>query len=205
MPTTTPEIAGIAAKPLPRRTLVYFLCAVGLQGVLLFVGPAERAYTLATGKPVTLQTVPVDPYDPLRGYSVTLAYAFSRPERMPGYPFAAAEAGSPSGPGRARLREGERVYAVLAPVSGQQTWQAVRFEAEPPKRLAPGEVYLEGTVRAGRIRYGLERYYVPEEQIGALNADLGKQRGRALVDVRVDGRGRAIPVRLRLAGKTYAF
>lgn len=170
-----------------RRTVLYFLAAIGLQSVLLLATPAQRAYTLATGRPVTLKTVPVDPYDPLRGYSVTLAYDISRTTGLDVAP-------------------GAKVYAVLEkpPTSGM-AWRAVRFQTRRPERLPPDQVALEGTLGDRGIQYGLETYYVPEEQIRAVNEALRTHPGQILMDARVDGAGRGIPVGLRIAGKSYVY
>jgi uncharacterized membrane-anchored protein len=177
------------------QTLVYFLAALGLQSVLLFVGPAQRAYTYLTGTPATLKTVPVDPYDPLRGYSVTLNYDISRPQVMPGV--------SPSS--SSEFHEGQIVYVTLQKPAGNTAWTVVRYQSEHPKNLPADQLVLQGTFHNNRIRYGIETYYVPEEKIQEVNKALSDHPKDNLVDVRIDGAGKAIPTQLRIDGKVYAY
>ncbi len=172
------------------QTLVYFLVAICLQSVLLFVGPAQRAYTYLTGVPATLKTVPVDPYDPVRGYSVTLNYDISSPLRVPG---------------ALGFHEGQIVYVTLQKPTGNTAWTVVRYQSERPKNLPADQLFLQGTFHNNRIRYGIETYYVPEEKIQEVNQALRDHPKDNLVDVRIDGSGKAIPVQLRIAGKVYAY
>ncbi|MBC7883550.1 MAG: GDYXXLXY domain-containing protein [Anaerolineae bacterium] len=177
------------------QTLVYFLAAIGLQSVLLFVGPAQRAYTYLTGTPATLKTVPVDPYDPVRGYSVTLNYDISSPLTVPG-----VSPLSSSG-----FHEGQIVYVTLQKPTGNTAWTVVRYQSERPKNLPADQLFLQGTFHNNRIRYGIETYYVPEEKIQEVNQAILKHPKDNLVDVRIDAAGKAIPVQLRIAGKVYAY
>ena len=57
-----------------------------LQIALILTVPIQSAYTLILGKTAILQTIPVDPYDLLRGYSQTLRYDISRPETLRSLP-----------------------------------------------------------------------------------------------------------------------
>jgi uncharacterized membrane-anchored protein len=185
------------------RTLVYFLAAIGLQSVLLFVGPAQRAYTYLTGTPATLKTVPVDPYDPLRGYSVTLNYDISRPQTMPG--FSLSSAANKSEAAYQTLHEGQTVYVILQKPTGNTAWTVMRYQSEQPKNLPADQLFLQGTFHNNRIRYGIETYYVPEEKIQEVNKALRDHPKDNLVDVRIDSAGKAVPVQLHIAGKVYAY
>jgi uncharacterized membrane-anchored protein len=185
------------------QTLFYFLAAIGLQSVLLFVSPAQRAYTYLTGTPATLKTVPVDPYDLLRGYSVTLNYDISRPQVMPGFPLSSA-ANKPEAAYQG-LHEGQTVFVTLQKPSGNTAWTVVRYQSECPKNLPANQLVLQGTFHNNRIRYGIETYYVPEEKIEEVNKALRDHPKDALVDVRIDSTGKAIPTQLRIAGKIYTY
>ena len=55
----------------------YFWIAFGVQILLMATVPAQAIYTQMTGQSVILKTIPVDPYDPMRGYSTTLRYDIS--------------------------------------------------------------------------------------------------------------------------------
>jgi uncharacterized membrane-anchored protein len=191
----------------PNRPALWFGLAVALQSVLLFAAPVQRTAVIMGGTAITLKTAPVDPYDPLRGYSVTLGYEISQPARMPGYPLDKPDSFSrPSSSDYTRLQTGDPVFVVLKkPTAGDSPWQPVRYTRVPPRELATDEVFLAGRSEGSRIRYGIETYYVPEERIDEVNRALAAHRTGSLVDLRVGGSGQAIPVQLRIAGKTYAF
>ena len=55
-----------------------FLVPLGLQLGIILIVPAQSAYTYNFGQSAVLQTLPVDPYDLLRGYSQTLSYDISQ-------------------------------------------------------------------------------------------------------------------------------
>jgi uncharacterized membrane-anchored protein len=186
---------AITPEKKQNQTLVYFLAAIGLQSVLLFVGPVQRAYTYLTGTPATLKTVPVDPYDPLRGYSVTLNYDISSPVTMPGVSLSSSS----------QFHEGQIVYVTLQKPTGNTAWILVRYQSEQPTNLSANQLFLKGTFHNNRIRYGIETYYVPEEKIEEVNKALRDHPKDNLVDVRIDSAGKAIPVQLHIAGKVYAY
>ena len=141
------------ATPLPlvrRHRLV--LLAVAAQ-VLFLLGVAAAGYaTTAWGRTITLRTTPVDPRDLLYGDYVRLNYTISQlPSRL--WRETDHEA-----------RANEPVYVVLQPVA--DAYEATGVYAEKPT-VEPRQVILRGWItnswRHGlRIRYGLERYYVPE-------------------------------------------
>jgi uncharacterized membrane-anchored protein len=137
--------------PLPRRRRLLLLTI--LAQVLFIVAVAAAGYaTTAYGRTIRLLTTPIDPRDLLYGDYVTLNYTISQLPtnlwREPGsYP-----------------RRGEPVYVVLRPAG--QTYEAVRVYAKKPD-VPADQVVLRGWVadrwrRNLRIRYNLERYYVPE-------------------------------------------
>ena len=141
------------ATPLPlarRHRLV--LLTVAAQALFL-LGIAAAGYaTTAWGRTITLRTTPVDPRDLLYGDYLRLNYTISQ------LPLSLwREAGRPA-------RVNEPVYVVLQPDGG--AYEAVSVAtAEPP--VTAGQVVLRGWVanswRHGlRLRYGLERYYVPD-------------------------------------------
>ncbi|GAA4003240.1 GDYXXLXY domain-containing protein [Hymenobacter fastidiosus] len=141
------------ATPLPlarRHRLV--LLAVAAQVLFLLSVAAAGYATTAWGRTITLRTAPVDPRDLLYGDYVRLNYTISQvPIRL------WREAGRAA-------RTNEPVYVVLQPARGAYEATAV-FAREPA--VEPRQIVLRGWVtnswRQGlRIRYGLERYYVPE-------------------------------------------
>jgi len=147
----------------PRRRLVLgALVAVQALVPLGLIGWNEVA--LATGTEVTLRTAPVDPIDPFRGRYVALRYEITA-----------------AGP---RLPVGTRVWVPLRKAG--DAWVA----AGPTTTEQPDGVAIGGTSTASGIHFGIERYYVDEDEAPRLEA-----RGPLLVDVVLDGDGRA-----RIAG-----
>ena len=138
---------------------VLFGAAIAVQCALLILMVADRMQILREGTEITLQTRPLDPRDLLRGDYVTLGYDISQ---VP----AGALAGQPS------AERNPVVFVKLAPDS-IGLYHAVSVHAAPVAVTAP-EVLIRGRVTyscgsSGRtfcdrlnIRYGLERYFVPE-------------------------------------------
>ena len=96
-----------------------------------------------SGTTIRVTTVPVDPRDLFRGDYVILRYEFSNSNSIPGY----------DAPHNINVKT---VY-----VSMQQDgtlWKAVGISQAKPKE----GVFLRGTVKHGRIEYGIESYYVQE-------------------------------------------
>ncbi|QDA60392.1 GDYXXLXY domain-containing protein [Hymenobacter jejuensis] len=137
-------------QPLPHRQR--WLLLTLLAQVLFIVAVAGAGYaTMAYGRTITLRTTPVDPRDLMYGDHLVLNYTISRlPLNLWSEP--------------TRPRRGTPVYVVLRPVG--EAYEAVRVVAKEP--AVPAEqVVLRGWVadnwrRGLRLRYGLEKYYVPE-------------------------------------------
>ncbi len=177
-----------------------------LQSLLILGVPAQAVYTQLTGQTVILQTVPVDPYDLLRGYYVTLAYDVSQIEslrRLQGWQKLTERFENSH-----HLPENTRLYVVLqAPATTNsqppQPWQPVAVSPDLPTNLPANQIALRGSVRYNRVIYGLEEYYIPEEQRqeinGAIAAAQTQQRREnhtspIVVETKVDAQGRAVPL-----------
>ncbi|MDF2626534.1 MAG: hypothetical protein K0R39_365 [Symbiobacteriaceae bacterium] len=171
-----------------------FVAAVALQ-VLLLLGMAGRhSYTLQTGRPIRLETAPVDPWDPFRGEYVSLNYKISQ-----------LEAGRVTMAG-APYQRGQKVWVTLR--SADPYWIAVAVSSRRPQ-ASGNEVAVQGTVQwyypdagpAGRpqvfIRYGIEQFYVPEGE----GPELEDRRHQVDVDAVVDRFGRAAVKRVWVDGK----
>ena len=134
--------------------------------------------------PVTLQTMPVDPYDLLSGYYVTLDYAVERPEVAP-----------------VGLEAGQRVWVRLE--EAQPGWEAVSITADRPE-LADGQVVIRATWSGWRVQLeGVKRFYIPEAKRQEIDEAMREVAGRALVDMRVDESGTAALLRLRIGDAVY--
>jgi uncharacterized membrane-anchored protein len=153
------------------------------QTALILTVPAQAVYTQITGKTVILQTVPVDPYELLRGYSQTLRYNISSQEslrRLPGWQNLPKL--KPNGNKLTFIEPGTRLYVILA-APGEpaltklpQAWKPVAVSLQRPSKLLPNQVALQGLAQNGFIEYGLETYYIPEDQREQINADLRAAR-----------------------------
>ena len=192
--TITPS----AAKTLPSwRFWLPLVC----QAVLILAIPSQGLYTQITGRTVILKTAPVDPYDLLRGYSVTLNYDISQMstlQRLPGW--TEFEKQSRVNPDVSN----DFFYLVLqapktADADPSQPWQAVRISRDRPTDLAANQVSLQGQISNSTIQYGLERYYIPEDQRDRINGNINAaqwNRGTQpiVVEVKVDAQGHAVPM-----------
>ncbi len=193
------------APPRPRLPLWRLALPLLFQVGLITAIPAQSAYTYFTGRTVVLQTAPVDPYDLLRGYSQTLGYEVAdvaRLEKLPG------------GKQLKNQRPGTLVYVVLqAPQANQsippEPWQPIRIEMNRPQNLSSNQIALRGRYNGWQITYGLETYYMPEDQRDAINAEIGqlqrRDRQSFVVETKVDASGNAVPVSLWLRDRRYRF
>lgn len=148
-----------------RRRLAFWL-VVALQALvpLGMIGWNELA--LATGREVTLRTVPVDPVDLFRGRYVVLRYEISR---------------VPVGP---EVQRGDTVYVPLVELG--EAWAGGLASRERPS----GDTFIRGAVRdvaggAADVEYGIETYFADEEEARRLEG-----AGQLLVRVVLDENGR---------------
>jgi len=212
-----------SAHPLP---IWRFWLPLLFQTTLILAVPAQAIYTQLTGKTVILQTVPADPYELLRGYSQTLRYDISNQENLrllPGWQELPKQ--QPNGKNKLTFIEpGTRFYVILAEPATPTlpglplAWKPVAVSVKLPSQLPPNQVALRGLVRNGLIHYGLETYYIPEDQRDQINADLRtarlanptqpiqtppptnqRQRQQTLpvvMEIKVNHQGEAVPVSL---------
>ena len=205
IPATEPAIEKSTVRS-PRVPAWRFWAPLALQSVLIMAIPAQDAYTYATGVQVTLQTVPVDPYDLLRGYSQTLSYEISQLDTLKQLPGAEAVFDANSGD--------KAIYVVLeAPDTADATppvpWKPVRVSTNRPTDLPNNQIALKGEYERRRVIYGLETYYMPEDQRNLVNADINQTQGQDpqafVVEVRIDGQGNSVPVGLWVRDRSYRF
>ncbi len=147
---------------------------------------AGRAAVLRDGREVVLMVEPVDPRDLLRGDYVTLSYNISR---VPAGLF-------PEQPAQEEA-EGDRTVFVRLKPDGNGIFQpvAARYGEKPEEAPAEDEVDIRGSTHARwaanthsiSVRYGIERFYVPEGEGRAIEADLAERTFRMKVAVAGDG------------------
>lgn len=175
--------------------LAAVLTAAIQTGVLAWM-VESHATILRDGKDILLKSVPVDPRDLLRGDYVSLSYEISS------IPRAKLTGPVPSD------RKPHRLNVRVVPGPGGAPWTVASASVVP---IAAGEgvvlrtepvvlgPVVNGAPQPIHVRYGIERFYVPEGE-GAL---LEQARGlkRLTVDVRVADTGQAQIRSVMLDGK----
>lgn len=215
-PTTAPEVDFFQRKSQKIKNW-RFLLPLALQIGLILSVPAQAFYTNVTGTTVILQTAPVDPYDFLRGYYQILSYDISRPDNLSKLPGWYDVVDDNSGQ---YLPKGKSVYVVLEKPTGEKTegkpfaWIPVAVSGKLPADLPENQIAIKGRSNGWQIEYGLETYYMPEDQRHNVNSDIGEaQRGAItenqeipfVVEVKVNSSGGAVPVSLWVRDRNYRF
>jgi uncharacterized membrane-anchored protein len=193
-----------------------FWLPLAAQVALILAVPAQAVYTQIVGRTAILQTAPVDPYDLLRGYYVTLSYDISRREtlqNLPGGEILVTPDLSASTP--SLFQTGMPFYVVLESAATAaspipQPWRPVRVSGDRPTDLPANQIALQGNYRRGIISYGLEAYYIPEDQRIEINEQISQsQQSDAaqpfVVEVKVDAQGQAVPISLWVGDRNYKF
>ncbi len=202
------------------------------QTILIATVPAQAFYTFVTGKTVILQTAPVDPYDFLRGYYQTLSYDISNTsklDKLPGWDDLKTEIGfcyTPPGKTACKppkyIKSDTTVYVILeAPKEINNSippvaWKPIRVSKENPSNLEANQVAIKGKYQ-GRIFYGIETYYMPEDERERINNEINQAQRLNLqqrsprksqpfvVETKIDARGNAIPISLWINNNNYRF
>lgn len=207
---TTPTLQDRQSVSIPSWRLWVPLL---LQTGLILASPAQSFYTQVTGRTVILQTAPVDPYDPIRGYSQTLSYDISRIENLRS--LAGGKEVFKGSQQNTYLPSGTEFYVILAaPASNASQpplpWKPVGVSSDRPTSLPANQIALKGKSTGNAIEYGLETYYMPESRANEINQDINQtQRGRQpqsfVVEVKVDKQGHAVPISLWVSKRNYRF
>lgn len=196
--------------------LARFLLPLSFQIALICAIPARAIYTHFTGTKVILQTVPVDPYDLLRGYSQTLHYKISRVEELKTLSGWETVVRQTRRGNNTALPKGTTLYVILQAPSSPSSpppspWSAIAVRHERPVNLGKNQVAIKGELNSSWVDYGLERYYFPEEQRRGINQKINRLQNNNnqdrpfVVEVKVDEGGNAVPVSLWLNDENYRF
>jgi uncharacterized membrane-anchored protein len=182
-----------------------FLIPLGLQLGIILIVPAQSAYTYNFGQPGVLQTLPIDPYDLLRGYSQTLSYDISQVDILKQFP------------GGKDLVEGQKFYVVLEPNITKDKLpptasKVIKVTKELPEDLGSNQVALKGKIEQyGQVKYGLETYYLAESQRDKINQEINDLQSNAdgtrpfVVEIKVDRWGNSVPTSLWIDQHQYSF
>ncbi|MDF1609909.1 GDYXXLXY domain-containing protein [Hoeflea sp. YIM 152468] len=177
------------------------ICAIVLIGMLgVMIG--GRVAILRNGFEVVLKAAPVDPRDLMRGDYVELRY-----EDISMVNGALLAADWPKEDTYAQLwltleRSGEDRLGKPSALSLRQP--DYRLPGAVYLKSKPVMVYADDRERAGEVmfplRFGIERYYVPEGE--GLEIESARNDGRTTVAVRISQSGKAQIARLMIDGET---
>jgi uncharacterized membrane-anchored protein len=176
------EARGAPPADQGRLWLALFLVALAQTGILAFL-VADRVRLLRTGREITLPVRPVDPRDLFRGEYARLGYDINT---LPG--------GLLQGPA-----PGANAAFFVVLERRDETWQPVEISSSKPQEPAPDRIVLKARAAQGwplsawhssqRVRYGIERYFLPEGEGRRLESLAGDKKLAALIAV--DGGGNA--------------
>ena len=184
---------------------IYFIVPLLIQLLITIAVPSKSFYTYKTGQNIIIQTVPVDPYDFLRGYSQTLRYEISNLRKLKNLP------------GGQDLKKGDTFYLTLeAPKSLTQKpplpWTPIAINNKKPSNLPKNQIALKGIIHThNRVKYGLETYYMPEDKRSKINQEIrnlrrnNNTRQAFVVEIKIDRFGNSIPYSLWLGNNNYRF
>ncbi len=204
-PPPSPESA-------PKLSIGRLAIPLLLQSLLICSIPFQSIYALATGTTVILKTMPVDPYDLLRGYYQTLSYdisSFDTLRQLSGW------AKLNRNPERDTIDSNRQVYITLTKIpavnpQSPEAWKPIAIGDKFPVDLSADKIAIKGTSNGSSIIYGLETYYMPEDRKDDVNKDISQAQSSGgkrnlLVEIKVDNRGLATPVSLWVGSKQYRF
>ena len=220
LPSPSPTLIPRAQPSTPSWR---FWLPLAAQTILILLVPIQAVHTQATGTSVTLQTAPVDPYNLFRGYYVNLGYDISSPatlQKLPGWNTVDAAVSNPFSR-RSRFQGTQDLYVILAdpktasaPGQPPKPWKPIAVRGDRPTNLPADQIALKGSYEGGWINYGLETYYIPEDDRTEINNQIAQlqaptsQSPQALpfvVDIKVAADGSAVPISFWLDQKEYKY
>ena len=166
-----------------RRHLGIAVVLLSQVGILASM-PFRAVGALRGGTEIVLETEPVDPFDPLSGYYVTLAYVAERP---------VGEAPS--------FRIDEALWVTVERT--EPAWTPVSVTRERPAPH-PDRVSILGRWDGWRARIGdASRFFIPEDRRTEIEDLLNASGRRGLVDLRVGRDGTPALLRMRVGGRSF--
>jgi uncharacterized membrane-anchored protein len=107
--------------------------------------------------------------------------------------------------------------APTTAIQPPQPWNPVRVSSAQPANLLPNQIALRGRANYSRVEYGLETYYILEDQRVQINQDIRKDQQRCprqetmtcklaiVVEAKASADGTAIPTNLWIESRDYRF
>lgn len=175
------------------RQKIFFIIVVILQlGVLAFMA-GKQEYILASGEKILLKCEPVDPRSLFSGDYVVLSYEITRIDLTR----------ITVKPGEERSFDyGEVIYVALEKVPDGMFWKASAISRDISWLKGKYRTVLMGRMdRYNNIKFGLEDYFVPQNEGKVIEQDLNN----VYVEVSVTGNGASAISRLFLNGKEVKF
>ncbi|MBD2136162.1 GDYXXLXY domain-containing protein [Anabaena sp. FACHB-1237] len=93
-----------------------------------------------------------------------------------------------------------------------RVWRPVRVSSNLPNNLSNNQVALKGRYQGGYINYGLDNYYLSDQEKRQINNNLAQvqdnENGRIdpiLVKIKVDPQGNAAPMSMWIGDRNYRF
>lgn len=186
--TSSATLSPVSGKSLQSSPWLRWGLVALIQLGLIALPLMDRMQVQTEGREVTLELIPVDPRDLLRGEYVILNLAATTLSRdVPG--------------ADAKWRNGQEIFVSLETGSDGFA-RPVKVSAT---RKEAGELALRGEVQPNwnddlRVRYGLDSFFLPEGA-GKVIERLPRERVKLVIALHEDGR--SMPLRLLVDGKPF--
>lgn len=186
--TSSATLSPVSGKCLLSSPWLRWGLVALIQLGLIALPLMDRLQVQTEGREVTMELIPVDPRDLLRGEYVILNLAAATLSRdVPG--------------AEAKWRNGQKIFVSLETGSDGFA-RPVKVSAT---REEAGELALRGTVQPNwnddlRVRYGLDAFFLPEGA-GKVIERLPRERVKLVIALHEDGR--SMPLRLLVDGKPF--
>lgn len=171
-----------------------FIVIVILQISVLCVMIAKRVYLLDTGAKILLKCEPVDPRSLISGDYIILNYQVSS---------LAKELYKDTDLNK--LKSNNIVYVALEKPATEKYWVAKSFSSDFESLKKTNLIIMKGTIKDTystiRIRYGVENYFVPQNQ----GLSIEQKMGDVSVEVSVSDTGESAISRLFIHDREVTF
>lgn len=169
-----------------RNRAVWYALAVALQVAVLLAMAWPKYGALIDGTEMQLRVQPYDPMTFLSGRYVDLQYEVARLS---------------DDLALLNLADGEPLYCVLRP-EADGLWVRVGMSAQFPV-LEAGQRLLVGYKERGRAIFGIESFFLPEEDATGIEEKLRERGSECRAVVLVDDAGTALLTGLMIDGVRY--